>query len=79
MGSMNWLGFSLAPDHEDDNHSHSLNPDGTDHVSGECFDHSTPHHSLNSLSPSFPIFEALNTNINTHTPQGCFSSPHTSS
>ncbi|XP_019439877.1 PREDICTED: AP2-like ethylene-responsive transcription factor AIL1 [Lupinus angustifolius] len=56
MGSMNWLGFSLAPN-EEDNHSHSqtvppsldFNPDGTD------------------ISPSFAIFEDLNTN-NTHAP-----------
>ncbi|KAE9612016.1 hypothetical protein Lal_00048954 [Lupinus albus] len=58
MGSMNWLGFSLAP-HEEDNHSQTVpqnlgfNPDATD------------------ISPSFAIFEDLNTN-NTHphsTPQ----------
>ncbi|CAL0316647.1 unnamed protein product [Lupinus luteus] len=51
MGSMNWLGFSLAP-HEEDNQSQTVapslgfNPDATD------------------IPSSFAIFEDLNTNNN---------------
>ncbi|KAK7269057.1 hypothetical protein RIF29_21772 [Crotalaria pallida] len=58
MGSMNWLGFSLAP-HEEDHHSHSqsvapglgFNPDGSTNISPS----------------SFAMFEGLNNTNNTAT------------